>query len=113
MSEATVRETKEVEIKGHKLVVLTYITGRELQETQRALMEQLELSQNGGKAEVTGLNGAMMLTQSNKYIEIIVKSVDGKTEKVLDEVLDLPSVVSTAIIEYVNAIATGKDPASN
>lgn len=112
---ATVRETKEVEISGHKLVVLTYITGRELREAQRTLMERLELVQgsNGSKPEVSGIKGDLILIQQNKYIELIVKSIDGKTENILDTVLDLPSTASVAITNYVSAIAEGKDPATN
>lgn len=109
-----VRETKEVTVAGHKLVVLTYMTGRELRETQRVLLEKLELTQgNTGKTEVTGLKGDMMMLQQNKYVEIIVKSFDGKTERIVDDILDLPAKDSVAIMDYVTAIAEGKEIASN
>lgn len=120
MSEATVRETKEVTVAGYKLVVLTYMTGRELRETQRVLLEKLELGQDAnGKTEVSGLKGDMIMLQQNKYVETLVKSVTRPTGEVvtgaeiLNAILDLPAKDSVAILEYVSSVAEGKEVASN
>lgn len=110
--EATVRETKEVVIEGHNLVVLTYITGREQRSVQVNLLDKLEVS--GGTAkELSGLKGSMMLDQRDEYVNIIVKSIDGKTDNTLEEVLNLPSKESDAIFQYVSNIVEGKEVASN
>lgn len=113
MSEvATVRETKEVTIEGHKLVVLTYITGREQRSVQVNLLDKLEIS-GGASKELSGLKGSMMLDQRDEYVKIIIKSVDGKSENTLEEILNLPSKESEAIFQYVSNIVEGKETASN
>jgi hypothetical protein len=84
---------------GHEIVVLTYVTGRELRDMQSAYLDsvkvrpQLEASAKGvteGKESVVEMGGAgKYMHADEKRIEICVKSVDGMTENVVDTVLDL------------------------
>lgn len=109
MSNETKRETKELVIAGHTVVALTYITGREQREVQVKLLDKMEV--NG--TNLSGLKGSMMLDQRDEYVSVVIKSIDGKTENVLEEILNLPAKEGDAIIKYVSDLVEGKDPATN
>lgn len=71
---------------GKKVVIRGYITGRIKQEIQNVYLSTATFDDKG-KAQ---LNGSTVNTATNKALELIVLSVDGKTDGVLDAVLDLP-----------------------
>ena len=86
------RQTKEITTKGgHKIVFKEWITGREKRQITDIFLRDIEMKQKGGEQEFVGLKGSVAAEAEEKAIEIVVISVDGKTEKVVDAVLDLPS----------------------
>lgn len=102
------RETKELTIGGHKIVAHTYVTGREMRDIEGAMMDKLEMSQKDGSQEIKGFKGSMLANRQDMQIKAVVVSVDGKTENVIDAVLDLPSKESEAILDYVKEITEPK-----
>lgn len=106
------RETKEVTVAGHTMTVLTYINGYDERAVQEAILKTLELN-DSGKADVSKMNGSMILIQRDKYAELIVKTLDGSSEDILNRILILPSKESSAIMTVVSDIATGKETANS
>lgn len=75
------RATKEITTSGgHKIVLLEYITGRELQELARE-SDKLSTGKSDTESKIESGNLAM---------KMLIKSFDGETENILDKVLELP-----------------------
>lgn len=108
MTPENTRETKTLEIGGHKVVVNTYVTGREMRRIEQVLLDKLEMKQKGGENEVSGFKGAMMADRQDMKITAVVVSVDEKTDKIVDQVLDLPSDLAEEIMAYVDELTEPK-----
>lgn len=72
---------------GKKVVLRGYITGRIKQEIQGVMLSSVK---EVSAEQATKFDGTAALAATNKALELIVLSVDGKSERVLDAVLDLP-----------------------
>lgn len=98
------RETKEFTTKGgHIIVYKTYLTGRESNEIQKVLLKDVKLEVGTTGQNISGFNANNVAELNNKTIELLVVSVDGKKEKVLDIILDdMPSSDYTEIIAELN-----------
>jgi len=107
MSE-NIRDTKELKIGIHTIIVNTYITGRELRNIESAMMDKLEMSQKDGTQEITGFKGSMLSDRQDMQIKAVVVSVDGVTENIIDAVLDLPATESEQIMDYVRTLTEPK-----
>lgn len=110
-NESIVRETKEVVVDGHTLKVLAYITGREQRAVQASLYETVDI--DGGTGEVSNIKGTLMLVQQEKYVDVIVKEVDGSSENILDTILNFPAQTTAKIMLLVSNISQGKEAAIN
>jgi hypothetical protein len=87
------RETKEflTPIDKHKVRIKTYITGGELEQIEEILYKRIKLSSVEKDANIN-LNDISFITeQTHKTIEIMVVSVNGKSENILEEVLNMKS----------------------
>jgi len=77
---------------GASIKIKTYITGRESEQIDNILYKAMNLSAQTGNAQGTNLNlsdGAFLTEQTHKTIELMVVSVDDKTDKILDTILDM------------------------
>lgn len=74
---------------GVKVTLLDWITGREYQQINAPMFAQMKMkpSQNGMETSTITMDVATLM--DNEAIRTIVKSVDGKTDNILDAVLDL------------------------
>lgn len=108
MTPENTRETKILEIGDHKVVVNTYVTGREMRSIEQTLMDKLEMKRKGGEEEITGFKGAMMADRQDMKIKAVVASVDGKTDNIVDAVLDLPNDKAEEIMKYVDELTEPK-----
>lgn len=103
------RETKEVKIGEHVLIINAYITGREARDIDAALMEKIEMSQSTNKGtEIKGLYGGQLKERQDMQIKAVIVSFDGKKEKIIDLVLDLPNYESEKVMKIVREIADPK-----
>jgi hypothetical protein len=80
-------------IDGHTFVLRSFITGRQAMEITSVDSEQPKLKE------------AMLV---KKMIEVVVISVDGKTEGVVDTVLDMPMAIFSEIVSEVSSVVEGK-----
>lgn len=106
------RPTKEVEIGGHKIVLKTYATGREFNEIQSVYLRSAKVNMVGSTPQMAGFTAEVSLEADKKGLEMIVVSVDGKTEfneegkvtKLADFILDLPADIYQQVMSAVNEV---------
>lgn len=103
------RETKEVKVGKHTLVVNTYITGREARDIEGALMDKLEMSQSVDRGtEITGFKGSQLKERQDFQVKAVIVSFNGNTENIIEAILDLPSTQSEEVMKIVREIAEPK-----
>lgn len=77
---------------GHEVVFKTEMTGRDFRELEGILTKDAMLEPVGkDDVKVTGIKGEAMYRWEEKAIEIMVISVDGVKQDILNKVLDLPN----------------------
>lgn len=97
------RETKTfVTPSGKEVVIKTYLTGREANSVKEALLKEMKMDASTGQStnEVTGV---FMIEQEKKLIQAMIVSLEGKTENLLDLVLDLKNEDYSAIVKEINS----------
>lgn len=102
------RETKELEVQGHKFIMNTYVTGRDLREIESAMLTDIQVTQRGEEQEMSGFNSKMLEARQDAKIKAVVVSIDGKTENIIDLVLDLPAPIYNEVMVYVNELTEPK-----
>lgn len=103
------RETREFKTSGGNVVELkSFITGGEARQLQTTVMETLKMKvDDGGKPVVDGFDPLITGKIQDQSIKLIVVSLNGKTEKVLENILDLPNAEFNEIVAEVDKIAQG------
>lgn len=108
------RETKEYTTpSGRKVVLNSYITGRENREITNIFLEKAEMTMVGNTPNITGIKGDITNLAENKTIELMVVSVDGQTDNVLDTILDLPTQDYDFIVLTMNELKGKKKQDDN
>ena len=101
------RETKEIVAGDHKVVVKTYITGREANAIKQELYGALKLDVAGGTVNSKELSGEFLIKQEKKLIETIVVSIDGVTEGIHEKLLDMRNDDYQKIVAGINEVYNG------
>lgn len=101
------RETKTIETpKGkHKVLVHTYLTGRESEKVQAPLLQAMAIQPQGigmSDMKMGKLDVSKIQESTHKLIESMVLEVDGKKDKILDTVLDMHSDDTDFIVAELN-----------
>jgi len=108
------RETKEITTPGgHKVVLKTYLTGRETNELKSVMYSALKMNMDdaqSGKVAVNDVPGTFIVEQERKALEILLVSLDGDATGPIDRLLDLPSAEYEAVIKEVNQIQNPTTP---
>jgi hypothetical protein len=108
------RETKEITTPaGRKIVLRTYLTGREANEIKSLMFSALKADMQdaqSGKIAVEGMSGSFILEQEKRALSYLVVSIDGETKDPVDKLLDLPSSEYDAVVEEVNKIQNPTKP---
>lgn len=78
-------------IGSHEVEIKSWITGRQAEYIDEMQYEAIALKANiGGTADIESIDLKKIISETNhRKIETFVISVDGKTENVLDAVLDM------------------------
>lgn len=103
------RETKTVETKGgHKVVYKSWISGGESNQLSAVWLEDSRVNMTeDGKTKIEGFSGSVGFKAEKKLIEILVVSVNGSTENIVQAVEDLPLPDYKEILAALD-IVTGK-----
>ncbi len=88
------REQKTITTpKGHTVVLNAYLTGREANEVKAVMTAGIKINMDdaaSGSMNVADLPASLVDDQNQKALQLLLVSIDGKTENVYELVLDLP-----------------------
>lgn len=103
------RETKTITTPaGNQAIVLNlYITGREFEYVQAPLFEAMSVDQPSliGEVKMNNINIAKVNESTHRLLEKIVVSVDGRTDAILDTLLDMRQSDYQFIVDAVNELS--------
>jgi hypothetical protein len=102
------RETKDIQIGGHTLVVKTYATAREHQAIQRALLKDAKFDVAGETPQLSDFDPTIMFEMQAETVRQMVVSMDGTAENLVDRCLDLPSDQFDELIAELDALVSKK-----
>jgi len=102
------RETFEIvtPVKGHVVVLRSWITGRESQKIDGAMFKGVGTTQDG-KRLTPKLSESMLSDQENASIEVVVVSVDGKENDVVNSVLNMRAKDYSFVVAEVQKVVDG------
>jgi len=107
------RETKTITtpLDKHVVVIKSWITGREKRALVKPFTEAVEVSVGaGGKSEFKSKEaGSVIEKAANLVIETIVVSVNGKTEGILNLILDMKSQDTDFVVKELDKVSAEKD----
>lgn len=106
------KETIELKlpVSGKVAVLRGYITGRIDQQIQGVFLEETAIEADSKGSQSVKMKASLTQLANNKAIELIVLSIDGNTDNILDQVLDLHSDDYKAVIAKVNEVSAPTDP---
>lgn len=101
------REVKKITTKsGIEIDLKTYLTGREMNEWRALFLKQISMSMEG-KIDSSNMPGEIVELLEKKAIELVVNSINGEKENILDKVLDLPLVDYREITDEAMKVMEG------
>jgi len=102
------RETFEIvtPVKGHVVVLRSWITGRESQKIDGAMFKGVGTTQDG-KRLTPKLSESMLSDQENASIEVVVVSVDGKENDVVNSILNMRAKDYSFVVAEVAKVVDG------
>lgn len=105
------RETFDIvtPIKGHKVVLRSWITGRESQKIDGAMFKGVGTTGDGKKLQPK-LSESMLADQENASIETVVVSVDGKNNDLVNTVLNMRKADYEFVLKEVDRVVNGDIP---
>lgn len=98
------RPTKELALPFTKtsIVAKEWISGREQEYIEKPTTESVEVKpDSSGRVSFGKLDTNKLAESTHRAIETVVVSVNGKSENVLDAVLDLPAQDYNLVIGYI------------
>lgn len=98
---------------GHEVVLYDYITGREQRTLQEIFLRNVEVNrvtQSDGKpdAALSGFNVAAISEAQDTAFGILIVSLDGSEEAIVDRVLGLPAREYEEVVAVINDITDPK-----
>jgi hypothetical protein len=105
------RETKTFETpEKHIVVIYTYATGRESRDMEQIVMKALKVDITyDGARSVKDFDATSTQTVEEKMLKTMVVSFDGKTENLVDTILDLRKSEYDFIVNEVNEVLKKKN----
>jgi len=107
-----IMETKEIitPIDKHKVVLKKFITGRDKRELKNVYFKGVQFEIEGTIPKSSKMDMRKLTEEAeNRAIELIVISVDGKTENKVDVILDMKGKDYDFVIEEINKITKDND----
>lgn len=102
---------------NHKVEIKTVLTGREARELQRPFYKMADVNIENPENPLQWRQmdedtiGEVMKSSEDLLISMMVVSVDGESENVLDAVLDLPAPDYNAVVAKLNELHRGREEA--
>lgn len=103
------RETKTFKTPhGHEIEIVTYATGREVRSIESKYYAKAKLDLVAGQPKITDMDLSAQFEVEQEMVRLLVKSVDGNKENILDTVLELRSEDYEFVIVQLNEITKKK-----
>ncbi|MFA5128575.1 MAG: hypothetical protein WC445_01260 [Patescibacteria group bacterium] len=103
------RETKTITTPaGHEVVLKEWVNGKEIQQIENLIYKNFDI-QGARENPNFKLNTSFLTEQTNKTLELVVVSIDGKTENILEEILALKVKDYKFIVTEANKVIEGLD----
>lgn len=102
------RETHEIitPAKGHKVILKSWINGREKQAIDGTMFNNIDTVGQGNEMKPK-LSPSMITGRENTSIEYVVVSVDGNDSDVLNQVLDMRAKDYEFVLKEVELVTEG------
>ena len=102
------RETHEITtpVKGHIVVLKSWINGREKQRIDGSMFNNVS-TEGEGAAMKPKLSESVISGRENASIECVVVSVDGNSDDVVDQVLDMRAKDYEFVLKQVEEVTEG------
>ena len=96
------RETKELTtpVDSHKVVIKTYLTGREYREIENVFLRQAKVNAAGQQS--ADFDGSIVKVAEDKMIEQAIVTVDGTPDDILNRVLDFKNADFAYLVAQLN-----------
>lgn len=91
-------KTIKTPLSKQSVVMNSYMKGREFEELQKVYLEPMEIT---GEQEFK-VSGSVATEATHKTIELMVVSIDGDKENILDKILDMRREDYEAVINAIN-----------
>lgn len=106
------RETKKITTpSGVDVLIKTYLTGREINEIKLPLWSLMKVDANSlsekGQISVKEISASILIEEEQKALSVCIMSIDGKTDDILNHVLDLRQTDYEFVVAEVNALRKG------
>jgi hypothetical protein len=100
------RETRKFKTSGGvEFEIKTYLTFGESREIQKVYLDGVNVSVNvEGETKVPELNAGSTMVAQNKALELIVVSINGKTENIFQTIMDLPKQDGDELLVEIDKI---------
>lgn len=103
------RETKTIEtpVQKKKVVIYTYLTGREFEYAQQPLFEAMAMRPDSSNKDIKfgNIDVSKVQEATHRLIEKHVVSVDGNKENTIDAVLDMHNDDYTFVVETLQELS--------
>ena len=108
------RETKQIEtpVGKQKVVIKTYLTGRERREINAPFLSHAEISADavaGATPSIKGIKGSIIAEVQNITFNLIVVEIDGNKENIADRILDMREEDFNYIVSEIDNITKDGD----
>ncbi|KAA0004647.1 MAG: hypothetical protein FE038_02080 [Thermoplasmata archaeon] len=90
-----------------KIELLSWITGKEKRELRNVFLKRMNFKMSGAEAQTDQIDGSVIEEAENKAIEIVVVSIDGSKEKILEKVLSMRDKDYDFVITEINKVTGG------
>ena len=91
---------------GKEVVLKAWITGRDKRAIQSVYSDDMVIGQDN---KVSGIKASTINDAKDKTIELVVISIDGSEEDVLNKILDLPSKDYDFVISEIDKVTTDEE----
>lgn len=103
------RETKKISTpNGIEIEIVTYATGREVRAIEQKYYTKAKLDIVAGQPKISDMDLSAQFDVEQEMVRLLVKTVGGSTENILDTVLDMRSEDYEFVIASLNEVTKKK-----
>jgi hypothetical protein len=98
------RETKIIKTQNHQVEIKTYITAGEKRQLRDVLLKGMKVNMEGDTPRISEFSPDVITEAENRAIEIVVVSIDGSRENILQRLLDFRAEEFDQVMEEIDKV---------